>query len=162
EQLENLVVTPKEPRSERAVPRKLGKVGRNVVEEIDRSRRNDLPRLVYALGIRHVGEKGATTLARHMRTMAAILDAPVEALQTIALCSAVSFLLGAVLSGRTVTVPAPAAVSAEAVRDVPARARAAAAVPGAVNFADVAERINASVVNIDAASRAGRESRRRR
>jgi DNA ligase (NAD+) len=66
------------------VPRKLGKVGRNVVEQIDRSRQNDLPRLVYALGIRHVGEKAAATLARHMRTMNAILDAPVEALQTIA------------------------------------------------------------------------------
>jgi DNA ligase (NAD+) len=83
EQLENLVVTPKEPRSERAVPRKLGKVGRNVIEQIDRSRRNDLPRLIYGLGIRHVGEKAATTLARHMRTMRAILDSPVEALQTI-------------------------------------------------------------------------------
>ena len=32
--LEALVVTPREPRSERAVPRKLGKVGRNVVEQI--------------------------------------------------------------------------------------------------------------------------------
>jgi DNA ligase (NAD+) len=83
EQLENLVVTPREPRSERAVPRKLGKVGRNVVEQIERSRQNDLSRLVYALGIRHVGEKAASTLARHMRTMNAILDAPLEALQTI-------------------------------------------------------------------------------
>jgi DNA ligase (NAD+) len=83
EQLENLVVTPREPRSDRAVPRKLGKVGRNVIEEIERSRQNDLSRLVYALGIRHVGEKAASTLARHMRTMMAILDAPLEALQTI-------------------------------------------------------------------------------
>jgi DNA ligase (NAD+) len=83
EQLENLVVTPREPRSERAVPRKLGKVGRNVIEQIERSRQNDLSRLVYALGIRHVGEKAASTLARHMRTMMAILDAPLEALQTI-------------------------------------------------------------------------------
>ena len=83
EQLENLVVTPKEPRSERAVPRRLGKVGRNVIAEIEHSRKNDLSRLVYALGIRHVGEKAAATLARHMRTMGAILDAPVEALQTI-------------------------------------------------------------------------------
>ena len=33
---------------------------------------------------------------------------------------------------------------------------------GAVNFADVAERINAAVVNIDAASRGGREPRHRR
>lgn len=83
EQLENLVVTPKDPRSDRAVPRKLGKVGRNVLEQIARSRQNDLSRLVYGLGIRHVGEKAASTLARHMRTMMAILDAPLEALQTI-------------------------------------------------------------------------------
>ena len=38
EQLENLVVAPKEPRSDRAVPRKLGKVGRNVVEQLERSK----------------------------------------------------------------------------------------------------------------------------
>lgn len=82
-QLENLVVVPKEPRSARAVPRKLGKVGRNVVAEIERSRFNDLSRVVYALGIRHVGEKAAATLARHMRTLDAIMDAPLEALQTI-------------------------------------------------------------------------------
>ena len=81
-QLEELVVTPREPRSERAVPRKLGKVGRNVKAQIDRSKQNDLSRLVYALGIRHVGEKVAGTLARHFRTMTAILDAPLEGLQT--------------------------------------------------------------------------------
>jgi DNA ligase (NAD+) len=82
EQLENLVVAPKEPRSERAVPRKLGKVGRNVIEQIDQSRRNDLSRLLYALGIRHVGEKAGTTLARHFRTMERLLDEPVEGLQS--------------------------------------------------------------------------------
>ncbi len=81
--LEQLVVAPREPRSDRAVPRKLGKVGRNVVEQIDRSRRNDLARLVYGLGIRHVGEKAAATIARHLRTMAAILDAPLDVLQRV-------------------------------------------------------------------------------
>src|SRR6266404_3947054 len=82
---------------------------------------------------------------------------------TIALCSAVSFLLGAVVSGRTAPAPAPTVVSGQSPRDAAARARGAAvSVPGAVNFADVAERINASVVNIDAASRAGHEPRRRR
>ncbi len=81
--LENLVVAPREPKSERAVPRKLGKVGRNVFSELERSKSNDLSRLVYALGIRHVGEKAAATLARHLRTMEAILASPVEALQTI-------------------------------------------------------------------------------
>jgi DNA ligase (NAD+) len=83
EQLENLVVAPREPKSERATPRKLGKVGRNVAAQIDRSRQNDLSRLVYGLGIRHVGEKAAATLARHLRTMPAILNAPVEALQDV-------------------------------------------------------------------------------
>ena len=80
-QLEALVVAPREPRSDRAVPRKLGKVGRNVFEQLQRSKANDLSRLVYGLGIRHVGEKVAGTLARYFRTMDAILDAPVETLQ---------------------------------------------------------------------------------
>jgi len=83
ETLENLVVTPKEPRSDRAVPRKLGKVGRNVFEQIERSKSNDVSRLIYALGIRHVGEKAAVTLARHFRTMDALLESPVEVLQEV-------------------------------------------------------------------------------
>src|SRR4029077_4726463 len=83
EQLENLVVTPREPRSDRAVPRRLGKVGRNVIEQIERSKQNDLSRLVYGFGVRHVGEKAAATLSRHLRTMEAIMDAPVETLQAI-------------------------------------------------------------------------------
>ena len=79
--LEDLVVTPRDPRSDRARPRKLGKVGRNVAAEIDRSRSNDLSRLIYALGIRHVGEKAASTLARHFRTMDQMLNASLESLQ---------------------------------------------------------------------------------
>ncbi len=82
-ELEALVVTPREPRSDRARPRKLGQVGRNVIDEIERSKSNDLSRLIYALGIRHVGEKAAATLARHFRTMDRLLDTPVEALQTV-------------------------------------------------------------------------------
>jgi DNA ligase (NAD+) len=82
-QLEALVVTPREPRSARARPRKLGKVGQNVFAEIERSKKNDLSRLIYALGIRHVGEKAAATLARQFRTMARVMDAPLEALQSV-------------------------------------------------------------------------------
>jgi DNA ligase (NAD+) len=81
EQLEELVVTPRDPKSERATPRKLGKVGRNVFAQIDSSRKNDLARLVYALGIRHVGEKAAATLARYFRTMERLMAATVEQLQ---------------------------------------------------------------------------------
>ncbi len=82
-ELETLVVTPREPRSERARPRKLGKVGRHVIDEIERSKSNDLSRLIYALGIRHVGEKAAATLSRHFRTMDRLLDTPVETLQAV-------------------------------------------------------------------------------
>src|SRR5262249_59637028 len=81
--LENPVVAPKEPKSERATPRKLGKVGRNVFEQIQKSKQNDVARLIYALGIRHVGEKAAATLARYMRTLDAIVDANVERLQGV-------------------------------------------------------------------------------
>ena len=81
--LENLVVAPREPRSERARPRKLGKVGVNVVDQIKRSKQNDLSRLIYALGIRHVGEKAAATLARYFRTMERVMEAPAEALQSV-------------------------------------------------------------------------------
>jgi DNA ligase (NAD+) len=81
--LEDLVVMPRDPRSDRARPRKLGKVGRNVVAQIDRSRANDLSRLVYALGIRHIGEKAAATLARHFRRMDRLLGASLEGLQSV-------------------------------------------------------------------------------
>lgn len=83
EQLESLVVTPRDPKSERARPRKLGKVGRNVIEQIERSRSNDLSRLIYGLGIRHVGEKAAATLARRFRTMDRLLAADLDALQAV-------------------------------------------------------------------------------
>ncbi len=80
-ELEELVVTPRDPKSERAVPRKLGKVGRSVWNQIQESKKADLSRLVYALGIRHVGEKAAATLARYFRTMPRLLAAAVEQLQ---------------------------------------------------------------------------------
>lgn len=81
--LEALVVEPREPASERARPRKLGKVGRNLVEQIDRSRQAELWRLVHGLGIRHVGERGAQALARAFRTMDRLMAASVEELQQV-------------------------------------------------------------------------------
>jgi len=61
-------------------------------------------------------------------------------------------------------MPAVALSGQPQVRPAAARpiARAVTPLPGAVNFADVAERVNAAVVNIDAAARAGHERRRRR
>jgi DNA ligase (NAD+) len=55
----------------------------NLVAQIDRSRGADLSRVLYAVGIRHVGEGGAQALARGFATLDAILDAPVEAIETI-------------------------------------------------------------------------------
>src|SRR5262249_38888819 len=81
--LEALVVVPRDPRSDRAAPRKLGKVGRNVWQQLEQSKRNDLSRLVYAVGIRHVGEKAAATLARHLRTMDALIAASEAQLQAV-------------------------------------------------------------------------------
>ena len=52
-----------------------------VVQQIDRSRSNDLWRLIYGLGIRHVGERGAQVLARAFGSMAALAAASREQLQ---------------------------------------------------------------------------------
>src|SRR5262249_10722794 len=53
----------------------------NLVAEIEASKENDLSRLVYALGLRHVGEKAARTLAEHFRTLDALAAASEEELQ---------------------------------------------------------------------------------
>lgn len=53
----------------------------NLIAEISRSRENDLSRLLFALGIRHVGEKAAKVLARRFRTLDAIAAATPEELQ---------------------------------------------------------------------------------
>jgi DNA ligase (NAD+) len=74
-------VAPREARSERARPRKLGKVGTNLAAEIDKSRQADLSRLIYALGIRHVGERAGQVLAAAFGSMDALVSASVEQLQ---------------------------------------------------------------------------------
>jgi DNA ligase (NAD+) len=53
----------------------------NLLDQIDRSRGSDLSRLLFALGIRHVGEKAARTLARRFRTLDAISASSEEELQ---------------------------------------------------------------------------------
>ena len=54
----------------------------NVIAQIERSKSNDASRLLYAVGIRHVGEKAAATLARRFRTVQRVMHASVEELQT--------------------------------------------------------------------------------
>lgn len=55
----------------------------NLVAELERSRTHDLSRLVFGLGIRHVGERGAQALARAFGTLDAIASASVEQLQSV-------------------------------------------------------------------------------
>ncbi|MHB0972275.1 MAG: NAD-dependent DNA ligase LigA [Thermoanaerobaculia bacterium] len=46
-----------------------------LVDNIDRSKTNDLERLIFALGIRFVGERAAKLLARHFRSIEKLMDA---------------------------------------------------------------------------------------
>jgi DNA ligase (NAD+) len=52
----------------------------NVVAAIDKSRKTTLPRVIYALGIRHVGEATAKDLARHFGSLDALMAADEPAL----------------------------------------------------------------------------------
>ncbi|HEY3175080.1 MAG TPA: NAD-dependent DNA ligase LigA [Candidatus Polarisedimenticolia bacterium] len=50
----------------------------NLLESIERSKRTTLPRLIHALGIRHVGLASAAALARHFRSLEALAGASEE------------------------------------------------------------------------------------
>jgi DNA ligase (NAD+) len=54
-----------------------------VLSELEKSKSNDVWRLVYALGIRHVGERGAQVLADHFGSIDEIERATLEALQQV-------------------------------------------------------------------------------
>src|SRR5581483_8815188 len=55
----------------------------NLIEQIERSKGRDLWRLIYGLGIRHVGERGAQALARAYGSIDALIAASVESLQAV-------------------------------------------------------------------------------
>ncbi len=78
---------------------------------------------------------------------------------TVALCAAVAFLVGLIIAGEFTPSPIVATAPRTFARIGDAtHAGAVPALPTVVNFADVAERINASVVNIDSTSK-GSDSR---
>jgi len=56
------------------------KSSRNLLDEVEASKARDLDALIFALGIRHVGERLAQTLARHFKTMEALASAKAEEL----------------------------------------------------------------------------------
>ena len=59
------------------------KSAQNLTAAIDKSKHADISRLVYALGIRHIGEKAAKLLCEHFLSIDAIFDASVEEISAI-------------------------------------------------------------------------------
>ena len=67
-----------------ALERMAEKSAENLLREIAASKANDLSRLIYALGIRFVGERTAQLLAEHFGSMGALAEADEEALTAVA------------------------------------------------------------------------------
>jgi DNA ligase (NAD+) len=63
-----------------ALERKGERSADKLVENIDRSKTNELSRLIYALGIRFVGERAAKVLAGRFRSLDALVNATTEEL----------------------------------------------------------------------------------
>ena len=63
-----------------ALERMAEKSARNIVDALEKSKNTTLPRFLFGLGIRHVGEATAKELARHFGGLDAIMDASVEQL----------------------------------------------------------------------------------
>jgi DNA ligase (NAD+) len=53
-----------------------------VIAQVERSKSNELWRVIYGLGIRHIGERAAQVLARAFGSMDALIGATVEQLQS--------------------------------------------------------------------------------
>jgi len=54
------------------------KSAENIVKAVEKSKQNDLYRVIYGLGIHHIGEKAAKLLAMRFGTMEALMAATVE------------------------------------------------------------------------------------
>jgi DNA ligase (NAD+) len=67
----------------KTIERRVGeKNAAKVISEIERSKRNDLWRLLYGLGIRHIGERGAQVLAKAFWSVEALVAASLDQLQS--------------------------------------------------------------------------------
>ena len=55
----------------------------NLIDAIEKSRHNDLSRLLYAFGIRQVGQRAAQTLARQFGTLDALIETDEETLTEV-------------------------------------------------------------------------------
>lgn len=59
------------------------KAAKKLLDAIENSKKNDLSRLIYALGIRQVGEKAAKVLAKKFGTLDALMQADAQSLTQI-------------------------------------------------------------------------------
>lgn len=66
-----------------ALERKAEKSASNLMAQIEASKSRELPQLLYALGIRHVGERTAGLLARNFRSLDRLSRATVEEIDDI-------------------------------------------------------------------------------
>ncbi len=60
------------------------KSAQNIVDALQKSKQTTLPRFLFGLGIRHVGEATAKALARHFGGLDAVMNASVEQLAQVA------------------------------------------------------------------------------
>lgn len=56
---------------------------KNIVDAVNKSKENDLSKLVFALGIRHIGQKAAKLLSERFGTMTEIMEATFDDIMTI-------------------------------------------------------------------------------
>lgn len=74
----------KERRSDLTALERMGeKSVENLLESIERSKSNDLSRLIFGLGIRHIGLRAAQLAARHFGSMDRLMEATVDEIQSI-------------------------------------------------------------------------------
>jgi len=67
-----------------SLTRMADKSAQNIVVALEKSKRTTLPRFLFGLGIRHIGEATAKELARHFGSLDAIMDASEEQLLLVA------------------------------------------------------------------------------
>ena len=72
-----------EPQSVAALERMGKKSAENLIDAIEASKKNDLGRLLYAFGIRQVGQKAAKTIARYFGTLEALSNATLDELTAV-------------------------------------------------------------------------------
>ena len=63
-----------------SLDRMADKSASNLIDALEKSKQTTLPRFLFGLGIRHVGEATAKALARHFGTLDAVMDATEEQL----------------------------------------------------------------------------------